>query len=108
MGIRLRPVRLEDAPFIVWLRNLVHAKRRVGDSAEDIDSQERWLHAYFDREGDYYFLVETLSGVPLGTNAIYDLQEARGEIGRLVIRPGVSAGVPYAICFSNSFMNRWA
>ena len=61
MGIRLRPVRLEDAPFIVWLRNLVHAKGRVGDSAEDIDSQERWLHAYFDREGDYYFLVETLS-----------------------------------------------
>ena len=31
--MRLRPVRLEDAAFIVWLRNQEHVKGRVGDSA---------------------------------------------------------------------------
>ena len=93
-GVRLRPVQLEDAPFLVWLRNMDFAKGWVGDSAPSVVGQETWLNNYFEREGDYYFLVETFSGIPLGTNAIYNLREARGEIGRLVIRPGVSAGVP--------------
>ncbi len=38
-GVRLRPVRMEDAAFIVWLRNLEHAKAHgiydvLGTSAE--------------------------------------------------------------------------
>src|SRR4051794_21143441 len=39
-GIRLRPVRLADAEFIVWLRNLDHARGRVGDSALDTTAQQ--------------------------------------------------------------------
>ena len=60
--MRLRPVRLEDAAFIVWLRNLEHAKGRIGDSATDVASQKAWLQKYFDRPNDYYFLIETLGG----------------------------------------------
>jgi len=69
-GVRLRPVRMEDAPFIVWLRNLEHARGRVGDSASTQQSQETWLQAYFQRAGDYYFIVETPGGIPVGTLAI--------------------------------------
>lgn len=58
-GVRLRPVRLEDAAFIVWLRNLDHAVGRVGDSATDAAGQQKWLEAYFAREGDYYFIADT-------------------------------------------------
>jgi RimJ/RimL family protein N-acetyltransferase len=93
----MRPVQLDDAPFIVRLRNLDYVKGKVGDSAADVPSQERWLQSYFKREGDYYFIIETLSEIPLGTLAIYNLNETRAEIGRIVIRPGVVAGVP--ACF---------
>ena len=54
--MRLRPVRLEDAAFIVWLRNQEHVKGRVGDSATDVAGQEAWLKKYFTRAGDYYFI----------------------------------------------------
>lgn len=96
-GIRLRPVRMEDAPFIVWLRGLNHVKGKIGDSATDVASQESWLKAYFQRDGDYYFISETLSGIPLGTHGLYDVHAGTAEKGRQVMRPEVMAGVPTAI-----------
>ena len=51
-GVRLRPVRMEDAAFIVWLRNLEHVRGRVGDTALNVAGQEAWLKKYFEREGD--------------------------------------------------------
>jgi RimJ/RimL family protein N-acetyltransferase len=93
-GIRLRPVAMEDAAFIVWLRNQEHTKGTIGDSATDIAGQEAWLKAYFEREGDYYFIAETAGGIPFGTHAVYDIQGKRGEKGRHVMRPEILAGVP--------------
>ena len=96
-GVRLRPVRLDDAPFIVWLRNLDYVKGRVGDSATDTAGQEAWLRAYFDREGDYYFIVETTGGRAVGAYGIYDLQGTSAESGRWIIRPEVPAAIPNAV-----------
>lgn len=95
--VRLRPVRMEDAAFIVWLRKLQHAKGKIGDSAADVASQESWLRTYFDRDGDYYFLAETLGGIPAGTIGIYNLEGSGAEVGRYVIRPDIPAGVPVAV-----------
>jgi len=96
-GIRLRPVRMEDAAFIVWLRNLQHVRGRVGDTAANAASQQTWLEKYFMREGDYYFIAETLSGIPVGTHGIYDLANGSAEKGRQAVRPEVMAGVATAI-----------
>ena len=96
-GVRLRPVRMDDASFIVWLRHLDHAKGRVGDSATDAAAQERWLKAYFDRQGDYYFIIETLGGIPVGAYGIYDMVGASAESGRWIIRPELPAAIPSAI-----------
>jgi RimJ/RimL family protein N-acetyltransferase len=93
-GMRVRPVRMEDAAFIVWLRNLEHVRGRVGDSAGSVAAQEAWLERYFEREGDYYFTVETQGGIPLGTHGIYDLVGTTAVKGRHIIRPEVYAGVP--------------
>lgn len=93
-GVRLRPVRAEDAPFIVWLRGLEHARGRIGDTTPDIAGQLAWLQAYFDRPGDYYFVIETERGIPVGTQGVYDLRGASAEVGRWVIRPGVQAAIP--------------
>jgi RimJ/RimL family protein N-acetyltransferase len=96
-GVRLRPVRLEDAAFIVWLRNLDHARGKVGDSATEVSAQQEWLNKYFDRNGDYYFIIETLEGVPVGAYGIYDVAQGSAESGRWVIRPDVPAAIPSAM-----------
>ena len=96
-GVRLRPVRMEDAAFIVWLRNLEHARGRVGDSATDTTAQEAWLKAYFKRDGDYYFIVETTGGVAVGAYGIYDVDAESAESGRWVIQPEIPAAIPSAV-----------
>jgi len=97
-------VRMEDAAFIVWLRNLDHVKGKIGDSAPDVPRQRAWLEAYFGREGDYYFIVETLSGIPVGTHSLYDISKGSAELGRWVIRPGVQAAVPsHMVAFGIAF-----
>jgi RimJ/RimL family protein N-acetyltransferase len=96
-GVRLRPVRLEDAGFIVWLRNLEHARGRVGDSATDGAAQEQWLRAYFEREGDYYFVIETQGAIAVGAYGIYDLTGESAESGRWIIRPELPAAIPSAM-----------
>lgn len=103
-GVRLRPVRMDDAPFIVWLRNLDYVKGKVGDSASDQAGQEAWLDAYFKRDGDYYFIIETLGGIPLGTHSLYDLADGSAELGRWIVRPGVQAAVPsHMVAFAIAF-----
>jgi len=94
--VRLRPVRMEDATFIVWLRNLDHARGRVGDSAPDAASQEAWLVKYFERPDDYYFIIET-GGLPVGTYGLWAFRDQSAESGRWIIRQDVPAAVPSAI-----------
>lgn len=97
LGVRIRPVKMEDAPYLVWLRNLGHAKGKVGDSAMDVAGQEEWLRAYFQREGDYYFVVETLCGVPMGAFGIYDTVGDSAEFGRWIIEPHAPGALPGGI-----------
>lgn len=96
-GVRLRPVEITDAAFIVWLRNLEHAKGKVGDSATGAAAQEEWLRDYFRRAGDYYFIVETAGGIAVGAYGVYDVKGSSAESGRWVIRPDVPAAIPSAI-----------
>jgi RimJ/RimL family protein N-acetyltransferase len=99
-GVRLRPVQVSDAAFIVWLRNLDHVLGKVGDSATDLAGQQAWLHAYFARGGDYYFVIETLGGIPVGTYGLYDIVGTSAEHGRLIMRPEVPAVLP---CLMDGF-----
>ena len=96
-GIRLRPVRVNDAAFIVWLRHQDYVKGRVGDSAPDVASQQQWLETYFQRADDFYFIVESIRGTPLGTNGLYGRSGKAAEWGRYIIRPEVRAALPSAI-----------
>ena len=96
-GVRIRPVRLDDAAFIVWLRGLEHTKGKLGDSAAGVADQEAWLRVYFAREDDFYFIVETLGGLPVGTHGLYNVSDGSGEAGRLIIRPEVPAAVPTSL-----------
>jgi hypothetical protein len=75
----------------VWLGNLDYVKGTVGDSASDVADQEKWLHSYFEREVDYCFIVETPSGIPLGTHSLRPLQNSfEHGAGRGIAAGGVS------------------
>lgn len=101
--MRLRPVRMDDAAFIVWLRNLDHAKGRIGDTGDEA-AQRAWLEKYFARDGDYYFIIETASGEAVGTYGIYDICGKSAESGRWVVRAGVGAGIPsLLVAFRTAF-----
>lgn len=106
--MRLRPVRMEDAAFIVWLRNSDHAKGKLGDSAATAEGQKSWLQTYSDRTGDYYFIVETTGGVSVGTIGIYDHAAASAEFGRFIIAPGVQAALSAMVLCCNLAFERLA
>ena len=84
-GVR-RPVRMDDAEFIVRLRNQPHAKGCINDTPVDVERQREWLREYFKRENEYYWIAETLDGKRFGTVSLYncDLEKRQIETGRWV------------------------
>ena len=90
--MRIRPVRLEDAAFLVRLRNSPHALGKLCDTAQEVSAQEAWLKKYFQRENDYYFIVERMrDGRAVGACSLYDIKDDVAEWGRWVIEPRVPA-----------------
>ena len=99
VAFRLRPITSDDAAFIVALRNDARLSRFLHRGAPDVAAQQRWLQAYFERPGDYYFIVERRAdGSPEGALGIYDLEAAtrRAEWGRWVLRAGSLAAAESA------------
>lgn len=88
-GFRLRPVRIEDAAFIVELRSDKERSHLLHPISPWVEDQEAWIRAYLSRGGDYYFIVEDAhTGRAEGTIALYDVSAERkcGEVGRWIIR----------------------
>ena len=94
-GYRLRPIRSTDASFVVQVRREdMERNCYIHPISDDVTEQERWLEAYFDREGDYYFVIESrITGQPEGLIAFYDVADGRAEWGRWVIRKGSLSAV---------------
>lgn len=87
---RLRPVRLKDAEFIVKVR-LEDAERNryIHPISSDPKEQEDWLKQYFERENDFYFVVENrFTREPEGLIAFYNQEGRKAEWGRWVMRKG--------------------
>lgn len=98
-AFRLRPVRLEDAAFIVELRSDPERGRYLHRGCTDTASQEDWLRGYFKTPGDFYFVIENqTSGFREGTAGIYGLNPVRrdAEWGRWIVRRGSLAALESA------------
>lgn len=87
---RLRPIERTDAQTIIDLRcEDMKRNQYIHAISGDVGDQEAWLESYFQREGDYYFVIENrLSGEAEGLIAFYDVSDGRAEWGRWVIRKG--------------------
>lgn len=90
-GVRLRPVTLQDAPFIYHLRRDPKLSQYIGEIHEDISLHYAWLRDYMQRDNDLYFVIELVGGPPVGTIAIYDMTEETGNWGRWIIQEKISA-----------------
>lgn len=87
---RIRPVKTSDAQFIVDVR-LEDAERNrfIHRISPDPAEQVAWLERYFERGGDYYFVVENrLTGDREGLIGFYDVEDGRAEWGRWVMKKG--------------------
>jgi len=95
-AFRLRPVTDEDAGRIVELRGDPELNRYLHVSASQLDEQLTWLVHYYERPGDYYFVVERrTNGGFEGLIAIYDIDLAtkQGVWGRWILKQNSLAAV---------------
>lgn len=90
-GVRIRPITMNDADFIYKIRRQPELSKYIGEIDSRFSVHLAWLEQYFDREGDYYFCIERLSGERIGTIAIYDVSNNAGNWGRWVVSPEVPA-----------------
>lgn len=96
----LRPVDERDAALICALRARESAAAFLNQGASTVQAQLQWLDRYFERAGDYYFMiVDQRSGTCEGTAGLYDVdhEARRAEWGRWVLRPGSIAAVESAL-----------
>jgi RimJ/RimL family protein N-acetyltransferase len=95
---RLRPVAESDARYIVDLRSRGGTFLNTG--AVTVAQQLHWLDRYFERNGDYFFVIETIDGrTREGLVSLYDVRplERSAEWGRWVLEPRSSAAVESAL-----------
>ncbi len=95
-GWRLRPVALDDAAFMLRLRTDAEATRFLNPVSVKVSDQQTYLENYFERPGDYYFIIENHERQPEGMVAIYDEADERAEWGRWILRPGSMAALESA------------
>lgn len=95
----MRPISNNDAHFVVELRTNSEVNRYLHSTSSCVVEQLKWFAEYYERPGDYYFIVERMdNGVSEGVVAIYDIDsdEGHGEWGRWILRPGSLAAVESA------------
>jgi RimJ/RimL family protein N-acetyltransferase len=88
-GIRIRPVTMDDAKFIHSLRRSPELSQYIGEVDAQLSVHQQWLEQYLQRDDDYYFCIELLTGKPIGT--IYNICNGIGNWGRWMITPLVPA-----------------
>jgi len=100
-GYRLRPIEIADAEFIVDVRTSDAGRSKfLHPISDDPELQRQWLAKYFERSGDYYWVVERRdTGTPEGLIGIYDLEpDTRIAMwGRWIIKSGSLAAVESAL-----------
>jgi len=98
-AFRLRPVCDADVPLVLELRGDPELGRYLHATSQRPADQLAWFAAYYERPGDYYFVIERRdSGGAEGVISIYDVEPAAGsgEWGRWIIKPASLAAVESA------------
>jgi len=89
-AFRLRPIEDGDAEFVVELRTSGERARYLNKVVPSTDAQLKWLDDYYQRENDYYFVIERINDKRReGLIALYEVNPGarEAEWGRWIISP---------------------
>ena len=89
--VKLRLVELEDAGFIVTLRNYAKSQKFLSATSTSIEAQEQWMRDYKlrERQGiEFYYMIELHDGRSIGLIRLYDLKADIFSGGSWIIAPG--------------------
>lgn len=92
----LRPVELADAEYMIEIRTKPELTEFLPPLCTDPEAQRAYLTDYFERDGDYYFVVERISNNHLeGNIAVYDVDTEKNcaEWGRWILDVGSRAAI---------------
>lgn len=70
--VNLRDVEVSDSKFILDLRTDSRKSKFLHKTEYDIEAQENYIKKYKNINDEYYFIIESKLGEPLGTIRIYD------------------------------------
>lgn len=93
--VKLRSVSVDDAGFIVAIRNDKEINSFIHPTPTDIGLQIQWIRDQIQREGDYYFIMrDVMDNTPIGLLSIYNIsKEGNAEYGRWISRGGALQNV---------------
>ena len=85
-AVSLKSVDLDDAEFIVKIRNDNSKNMYLHAVPNDIKLQEKWIENQKNRLGDYYFVIYDNNLKKCGLASIYDINETdhMAEFGRWI------------------------
>ena len=98
-AFRLRPVDEDDAERMVELRTQPELNKFLPTISPDPEVQRAYIRDYFERPGDFYFMVERISnGHAEGNIAVYDVDEENrcAEWGRWILEAHSPAAIESA------------
>ena len=92
----LRPVQIEDAEFIMELRNDARRARYISAGSDSVDAQRLWIRRYLERRKlgeEYYFVACDINSEAWGVIRLYDIQADECTGGSWVMRKGSPTAV---------------
>lgn len=84
--IQLRAATLNDAEFILSLRLDPSLNKYLHATDSSVESQKKWMMEQKTKEGDYYFVIESKEGAPLGVVGVYDIVDKTFNWGRWIVK----------------------
>lgn len=98
--INLKPVRVEDAEFILELRQDENLNRYISSTSPSLQNQREWIKNYLERENEgkeFYFIVEDKNFNPCGTVRLYNIQDKEATWGSFMLNSSRPEGASYEV-----------
>lgn len=81
--VDLKSITMDDAEFSYEIR-MNEKNKTVGQPAQTLEEQKRFIEWQRKEPGDYYFTVWNKKGERVGLIGVYDIHDGVGEVGREV------------------------
>ncbi|MGL5428822.1 MAG: GNAT family N-acetyltransferase [Cetobacterium sp.] len=98
--INLKPVRVEDAEFILELRQDENLNQYISSTSASLENQREWITNYLERENkekEFYFIVEDKNYNPCGTVRLYSIEDKEATWGSFMLNSNRPNGASYEV-----------